>query len=151
MTSEHPTTGYVHAQTVRIYYEDTDSTGLVYHTNYLKFAERARTDMLRDFDFDHTRLLRDHGIAFVVRSLSVDFRQPARLDDLLQVRTRVTEMRGASMRMEQQISCNGIDLVRITLKLACITADGRATRMPLPLHAVFCQLVQNSPGSYGNG
>ena len=150
MTSEQSMTGYVYEQSVRIYYEDTDSTGLVYHANYLRFAERARTDMLRTFDFDHTSLSRDYGVAFVVRSLSADFRQPARLDDLLQLRTWVTEMRGASMLLVQQISCNGIDLVRISLKLACITADGRATRVPPPLYAVFCQLVQNNPGQ-GNG
>lgn len=137
---------YVHEQSVRIYYDDTDSTGLVYHANYLRFAERARTDMLRDFGFEHTRLLEDEGIAFVVRNLSADFRQPARLDDLLLVQTRIREVRGASMNMDQRICRNGVDLVRITLKLACITADGRATRVPPQLHAVFCQLVQSSPG-----
>lgn len=141
-----PGPGYVHEQTVRIYYEDTDSTGLVYHANYLRFAERARTDMLRDFGFDHTRLQRNEGVAFVVRNLFADFRQPARLDDLLQVQTRVRELRGASMDLDQSIRRNGLDLVRISLKLACITADGRATRVPPQLHAVFCQLVQSSPG-----
>jgi acyl-CoA thioester hydrolase len=140
------TPDYVHEQTVRIYYEDTDSTGLVYHANYLRFAERARTDMLRDFGFDHTRLLQQDGVAFVVRNLFADFRQPARLDDLLLVETRVRELRGASMNLDQQICRNGVDLVRITLKLACITVDGRATRVPPQLHAVFCPLVQSSPG-----
>lgn len=141
-----PTSDYVHVHTVRIYYEDTDSTGLVYHANYLRFAERARTDMLRDFGFDHTHLLQQDRVAFVVRNMFVDFRLPARLDDLLHVETRVKELRGASMSLEQQICRNDIDLVRITLKLACITADGRATRMPPYLHAVFCPLVQSSPG-----
>ena len=150
MTPETATPGYVHEQPVRIYYEDTDSTGFVYHANYLRFAERARTDMLRDFGFDHTRLAQRDGVAFVVRSLSVDFLRPAHLDDLLLVQTRVTEMRGASMRMEQRLCRNGIDLVRITLKLACITVDGRATRVPPQLYAVFCKLVQSNPG-HGNG
>jgi tol-pal system-associated acyl-CoA thioesterase len=148
MTTElsKPTHDYVHEQAVRIYYEDTDSTGFVYHANYLRFAERARTDMLRDFGFEHTRLLQDEKVAFVVRNLFVDFRRPAHLDDLLNVQTRIRAVRGASMELEQRICRNGIDLVRISLKLACITADGRATRVPPQLHAVFCRLVQSSPG-----
>ncbi len=148
MTTESllPTPDYVHVSTVRIYYEDTDSTGFVYHANYLRFAERARTDMLRDFGFDHTRLREKEGVAFVVRHLSADYRQPAHLDDLLHIRTQVSELRGASMSVDQRICRDGLDLVRIRLKLACIAADGRATRLPPLLHTVFCQLVQGSPG-----
>ncbi|NJO67672.1 MAG: tol-pal system-associated acyl-CoA thioesterase [Rhodospirillales bacterium] len=138
---------FVHRWDVRIYYDDTDSTGLVYHANYLRFAERARTDMLRDLGFDHTRLLAEDGIAMVVRRLSADYRQPARLDDLLRVETRIRTLRGASMDLDQTIRRNGIDLVRISLKLACITADGRATRVPPALHTVFGRLVDRSVDS----
>lgn len=137
---------YVHVHEVRIYYEDTDSSGLVYHANYLRFAERARTEMLRDFGFDHPRLLAEAGIAFVVRHLAADFRAPARLDDRVRVETRVAGQRGASLDLEQVIVGNGIDLVRIKLKLACINSDGRATRVPEDLHRVFGRLLVNTSG-----
>ncbi|MFO1154589.1 MAG: tol-pal system-associated acyl-CoA thioesterase [Rhodospirillales bacterium] len=137
---------FVHLHPVRIYYEDTDSSGLVYHANYLRFAERARTEMLREFGFVHPTLLEEEGIAFVVRELSADFRAPARLDDLLVVQTRVKLQRGASVDLSQSIVRNGIDLVRIKLKLACITRDGRPTRVPAPLSAVFARLLDKDPG-----
>jgi acyl-CoA thioester hydrolase len=141
----------VHVHWVRVYYEDTDSSGLVYHANYLRFAERARTEMLRGFGFLHPELLDRHGIAFVVRHLAADFRAPARLDDLLRVETRVAAQRGASVDLDQVILSNGIDLVRIRLKLACITRDGRATRVPEDLHRVFGRLLEHGSGrSDGN-
>jgi acyl-CoA thioester hydrolase len=138
--------GFVHGYRVRIYYEDTDSSGLVYHANYLRFAERARTEMLRDLGFDHPALLAEGGVAFVVRQLAADFRAPARLDDLLVVETRIKSQRGAQVDLQQSIVRNGIDLVQITLKLACITRDGRPTRVPAALSAVFGRLIDNNPG-----
>ena len=138
--------GFVHRHQVRIYYEDTDSSGFVYHANYLRFAERARTEMLREFGFVHPTLLAEEGIAFVVRELAADFRAPAHLDDLLVVETRVQLQRGASIDLCQSIVRNRIDLVRIKLKLACITREGRPTRVPARLGAVFGRLVDKNPG-----
>lgn len=138
--------GFVHRHGVRIYYEDTDSSGFVYHANYLRFAERARTEMLRTFGFHHPALLAGDGVAFVVRHLAADFRAPAHLDDLLVVETRIKSQRGASVDLQQSIVRNGIDLVRITLKLACITRDGRPTRVPAALGAIFGRLIDNNPG-----
>ena len=138
--------GFVHLFRVRIYYEDTDSSGLVYHANYLRFAERARTEMLRDFGLVHPALLARHGVAFVVRHLAADFRAPARLDDLLVVETRIKSQRGASVDLRQSIVGNGIDLVEIRLKLACITRDGRPTRVPAALNEIFGRLIDNNPG-----
>ena len=138
--------GFVHLHRVRIYYEDTDSSGLVYHANYLRFAERARTEMLRELGFVHPALLASDGIAFVVRHLAADFRAPARLDDLLVVETRVKSRQGASLDLHQSIIRDGIDLVQLTLKLACVTADGRPTRVPAALRAVFGRLIDNSSG-----
>jgi acyl-CoA thioester hydrolase len=138
--------GFVHRHRVRIYYEDTDSSGLVYHANYLRFAERARTEMLREFGFVHPALLAADGIAFVVRHLAADFRAPARLDDLLVVETRIKSQRGASVNLQQSIVGNGIDLVEIRLKLACITREGRPTRVPAALNAIFGRLIENNPG-----
>ncbi len=137
--------GFVHSHRVRIYYEDTDASGLVYHASYLRFAERARTEMLRDLGFVHPTLLATDGVAFVVRSLTADFLAPARLDDLLVVETRIKSQRGASVDLQQSIARNGIDLVQIRLKLACITREGRPTRVPTALNAVFGRLIDN-PG-----
>ena len=142
----HADNGFVHVYPARIYYEDTDSSGLVYHANYLRFAERARTEMLRDLGFVHPVLLAEDGIAFVVRHLAADFRAPAHLDDLILVETRVKTQRGASVELQQSIVRNGIDLVQIRLKLACINSDGRPTRVPSALNAAFGRLIDNNSG-----
>lgn len=138
--------GFVHLHRVRIYYEDTDSSGLVYHANYLRSAERARTEMLREFGFVHPALLAGDGVAFVVRHLAADFRAPARLDDLVAVETRVKSQHGASLDLLQDITRDGIDLVQLKVKLACITPDGRPTRVPAALRAAFGRLIDNSSG-----
>jgi acyl-CoA thioester hydrolase len=78
-----------HELAVRVYYEDTDAAGIVYHANYLKFAERGRTELLRSLGFDHRRLAQAHGLVFAVARCAIDFMRPARLDDLLHVRTEV--------------------------------------------------------------
>ncbi|WP_259782783.1 tol-pal system-associated acyl-CoA thioesterase [Aestuariispira ectoiniformans] len=122
--------GSVHNFATRIYYEDTDAGGIVYYANYLKFAERARTEMLRDLGYDHSRMTRDHGLMFAVRRCEADYRRPARLDDLLTIRTRVSDLRGASMAMEQQIMRDDELLVTVKVKLACIDQDGRPGRIP---------------------
>jgi acyl-CoA thioester hydrolase len=137
---------FVHSWPVRIYYEDTDCSGLVYHANYLRFAERARTEMLRSFGVRHRELWEGAGIAFVVRHLSADYRAPARLDQAITVETRVRRVSGASIELAQSIVSDGIDLVRINLKLACITTDRRVARVPSALHAVLARLVPNNSG-----
>lgn len=132
-----------HIFPVRVYYEDTDAGGVVYYANYLRFAERARTEMLRRLGIESSRLMAEEGIAFAVRHCAVDYRRPARLDDQLEVRTRLSGVGGASLEMEQRIvratrSCvawgahddDGIEVVRIVLTLACMTAAGRAARIP---------------------
>src|SRR5579863_10036206 len=77
---------------IRVYYEDTDAGGVVYYANYLKFAERARSEILRAAAFDHGLLAADHGVGVVVRSCTIDFLSPARLDDALEVRSRIATM-----------------------------------------------------------
>lgn len=119
-----------HALPVRVYYEDTDAGGIVYYANYLKFAERARTELLRRAGLTHGRLLREHGIAFVVRHCTIDFRQAARLDDQLIVHSRLTEAGRASLRLDHDIEREGETIVTVGLKLACVNAEGRAVRMP---------------------
>ena len=88
--------GRVHRFPVRVYYEDTDAGGIVYHSNYLNFAERARTEMMRGFGLDHLRLKAEQNLLFAVRSCEIDFRRPARLEDLLELRSTLVHLGGAS-------------------------------------------------------
>ncbi|MGY8991281.1 MAG: YbgC/FadM family acyl-CoA thioesterase [Rhodospirillales bacterium] len=126
---------------VRVYYEDTDSGGVVYYANYFKFAERARTEMMRSLGVESQKLMSEEGIALAVRHCEADFKKPARLDDLLTVSTRVLGIGGASVDAEQMIACNGTDLVKINLKLACMSLAGGPARMPDTVRATlenFC-------------
>jgi len=125
----------VHIFQVRVYYEDTDAGGVVYYANYLKFAERARSEMLRALGVDNVRLMQEDGVAFAVRRCEADYIKPARLDDLLEVATRLVEVGGASLVAEQAIRRDGVDLVRLRIALACMTRAGRPARMPKELKA----------------
>lgn len=118
---------------IRVYYEDTDAAGIVYHANYLRFAERARTEMLRAVGIAQSTLAREVGVAFAVRDCQIDYRAPARLDDLLEVRSRLVEQRGATLRAEQTIRRDGEDLVRLAVRVACVGRDGRPVRLPAGL------------------
>lgn len=122
-----------HVLPLRVYYEDTDAGGIVYHSNYLKFAERARTELLRLVGISQAELARRHGLAFAVRDCAIDYRAPARLDDLLEVRSRLTALSAATLRAEQCISRDGEDLVRLGVRVACVKLDGRPARLPSPL------------------
>lgn len=92
-----------HLLEARVYYEDTDAGGIVYHANYLKFAERGRTEWLRSLGFDHDGMRREYGLIFVVRAISIDYLAPARLDDLLTVETRPEGEGRASFKLRQTI------------------------------------------------
>ncbi len=121
----------VHVHPVRVYYEDTDAGGIVYYANYLKFAERARTELLRTNGIENGELMNTQRVAFAVRECHADFIKPARLDDVLEVRTRIVEIGGASLRMHQDICCNGEVLVAVHVKLACMDLDsGAPKRLP---------------------
>jgi len=122
-----------HVFPVRVYYEDTDAAGIVYYANYLKFAERARTEMLRAAGFDHHRLLQEHGMAFAVKRFAADYVAPARLDDALEVHTRVVNLRGASIDAQQDIKRDGRDLARCAVTILCLGPDGRPVRLPAEL------------------
>ena len=130
-----------HVFPVRVYYEDTDAGGLVYHANYLRFAERARTEALRSVGTEQGRMLAETGLGFVVRRMEIDFRAPAVLDDTLEVVTRMSDIGGASLRAEQTIRRAGATLVSLLLKLACIDRDGRPARLPADLRAALQSLT----------
>lgn len=118
---------------VRVYYEDTDSGGVVYYANYLKFMERAHTEWLRARGFEQDALLREQRLLFAVRSLSVDYHRPARFNDLLAVLTRLAGAGGASFLFEQTIRRDASTdiLCSARVKVACIDAETfRARRIP---------------------
>ncbi|HRW67703.1 MAG TPA: tol-pal system-associated acyl-CoA thioesterase [Candidatus Competibacter sp.] len=121
---------------VRVYYEDTDSGGVVYYANYLKFMERARTEWLRARGFEQDALLRDRRVLFAVRTLSMDYHRPARFNDLLEVISQVAEVGGASLTFAQSIrrADSTEVLCGARVKVACIDAENfRARRLPRQL------------------
>ncbi len=122
-----------HVFALRVYYEDTDAGGIVYHASYLRFAERARTEALRALGVPHAELAELCGLIFVVRRIKVDYLRPARLDDALAVTTRVASLAGAAVGLVQEIRCEGGDatLVRLEVDLAAVRrGDGRPARLP---------------------
>ncbi len=126
----------VHLHPLRVYYEDTDAGGVVYYANYLKFAERARTEMLRDLGFEPgggtgpPALAAVEGVAFTVSRCEVDYLAPARLDDELMVQTRIVKMFAATLEAEQIISRGATDCARLIVRLACVNGAGRPVRLP---------------------
>ena len=133
--------GGEHVYPLRVYHEDTDAGGIVYYANYLKFAERARTEMMRGAGITHVTLLGDHDAAFVVRRCVVDYRKPARLDDEIEVRTTIGRVAGAHIEAEQRVMREDALLANIDLKLGCIGRNGRAVRLPAPLRHALSELV----------
>ncbi|MFO1125353.1 MAG: tol-pal system-associated acyl-CoA thioesterase [Methylocystis sp.] len=132
-----------HRLPVRIYYEDTDFSGLVYHASYLRFMERARTEMLRALGLDQKALLEGAAgapIFFVVRSMDLDFQRPATMDDLLTVETETLELGGASLTLEQRVLRQAELLVRAKVRIVCVEA-GRARRLPPQVRAKFERLL----------
>jgi acyl-CoA thioester hydrolase len=125
---------------VRVYYEDTDAVGVVYHANYLKFAERARTEMLRRLGIEQARLRAESGISFVVRRGTLDFRAPARLDDDLVVATRLSTLGAASLELDQEVTRGGESLVLLSFQIAAIGRNGRPQRLPATLRAALLSL-----------
>jgi acyl-CoA thioester hydrolase len=118
-----------HRFPVRVYYEDTDMAGIVYHANYLKFVERARSDWLRTLGLDQNAL-REAGVVFVVRRIEADFLAAARFDDALEVRTTVGAITAARLRLTQEVLRGGEALFRAEVTVACATPGGRPTRLP---------------------
>lgn len=137
MTAAGTQKGAVFHYPIRVFYEDTDAAGIVYYANYLKFAERARTEWLRRLGFDHIRLKRDHDLVFAVRRCSADYIKPARLDDLVDVRTVVTKVAGATVEMDQDMYLDDTHLVSVRVKLACLDGNGAPMRMPAELRQVM--------------
>ena len=130
-----------HEMAVRVYYEDTDFTGIVYHASYLRFMERGRTNYLRLLGADQRALFEAAekeapGFAFVVRSMSIEFLKPARMDDLLAIVTAAEEVKGASMTLRQKVLRREETLIEAQVRVAFVSG-GRARPIPKPLRAAM--------------
>jgi acyl-CoA thioester hydrolase len=130
--------GREHQLPVRVYYEDTDFTGLVYHANYARYFERGRSDYLRLAGVSHTDLLdRPDPCAFVVTRLAIDFRKAARIDDALLIRTAYDAIKGPRMIITQSITRGADTIATAAVEAACITLAGRPRRAPPDLVALL--------------
>lgn len=126
--------GRVHVLPARVYYEDTDFTGLVYHANYLRYFERGRSDFLRLMGIHHNELFTaDPPLGFAVNRMTLEFVRPARIDDALIVRTAYESMRGPRIFISQQIERAGEILVTAKLEICCISLTGRPRKPPAML------------------
>jgi acyl-CoA thioester hydrolase len=129
--------GGKHHQPVRVYYEDTDFSSVVYHASYLRFMERGRTNYLRLLGADQRALFEQvereaPGFAFVVRSMQIEFLKPARMDDLLEVVTVPAEVKGASVLLHQEVTRGGDILIEADVRVAFVSG-GKARPIPKPL------------------
>ncbi|HEY5106551.1 MAG TPA: tol-pal system-associated acyl-CoA thioesterase [Caulobacteraceae bacterium] len=128
--------GREHHLDVRVYYEDTDFTGVVYHANHLRYFERGRSDYLRLAGVDHSALLdRPDPCAFVITRMEIDFRKAARIDDALVVTTAYDRIAGPRLHISQTIRRGGETIAKAAVEAACITPDGRPRRPPADLVA----------------
>ena len=130
-----------HVMPVRVYYEDTDFSGIVYHANYLRFMERGRSNYLRLLGADQRGLFEATereapGSAFVVRSMTIEFLKPARMDDVLDVVTEYEEIKGASITLKQQVRRGEDLLIEAHVRVAFVS-EGRAQPIPKPLRAAM--------------
>jgi acyl-CoA thioester hydrolase len=126
-----------HVMPVRVYYEDTDFSGIVYHANYLRFMERGRTNYLRLIGADHRALFAEAereapGFAFVVRAMQIEFLKPARMDDILEIVTEPEEVKGASVTLKQHVRRGDELLIEAHVRVAFVSG-GRARPIPKPL------------------
>ena len=130
-----------HRYAVRVYYEDTDAGGVAYHATYLRFAERARTEALRDAGIPHAELVRRFALMFVVRRLEVDYLCPARVDDSLTVITEPLAVGGATVTLRQDVRGPDGPCAVLTVRLACVrTGEGRPGRLPPRWRAVLADM-----------
>jgi acyl-CoA thioester hydrolase len=127
----------MHRHPVRVYYEDTDAGGIVYHANYLKFAERARSEWVRALGLDQKRLRAERGLIIVVRRMEVDFLRPAAYDDFLEVTTTLRGLGGARIELDQAVLRGDETLFVAAVTLVCVGTDGRAARLPEDLRALL--------------
>ncbi|MFA7275496.1 MAG: tol-pal system-associated acyl-CoA thioesterase [Pseudobdellovibrionaceae bacterium] len=130
-----------HILPVRVYYEDTDAGGIVYHASYIRYCERGRTEYLRAIGFENTTLREKTGIIFVVKRLEAEYVAPAKLDDLLSAHTRVISLKNTSFIMEQKILRAERVIFSMNVVIVCVDDLGKPVRMPEMLRDVFLKEV----------
>lgn len=126
---------------VRVYYQDTDTGGVVYHGSYLNFMERARYEWLRDLGFTVDTMIRSHKMIFLIRSLSIEYFKPAVLDDLLEIAVEVVEMGRSRITLQQQIVREQSTLASATVHAVCVGSD---TLKPISIPVPLRQKIENS-------
>ena len=131
----------------RVYWEDTDAGGVVYHAQYLAFLERARTEWLRAHGYGQERLRREFGLVFAVRAMTIDFRLPARIDDLLSVSVALRDCRRASLVLEQAVERDGVRLLDAEVRVAALDAEGFK---PRPIPAALYPLLKSLEAPRGD-
>jgi len=129
---------------IRVYYEDTDFSGLVYHASYLRFMERGRTELLRELGLTQRALVEQGALFFVVRAMEIDFRKPALMDDFLTVETAIASVGGASIGMDQKILRESELLVSAKVTVASVEG-GRAKRLPATIREKFEKILVTKP------
>ena len=120
----------IHSHEYRVYYEDTDAGGIMYHAQYISWCERGRAEYLREVGLNSSGIVANDGVMFVVRHLNADYFKPARLDDLLRVETSIKEMKNSSFIMNQSIFCQDSMLFSMTVTLVCVDGNARPVRVP---------------------
>ncbi len=125
-----------HVYPVQVFYEDTDMGGVVYHANYLKFIERARSDYVRKLGNDQNAM-RDAGIVWVVRRIEADYLAPAKFEDELIVETEVASVSGVRLTMDQVVTRDGTEVFRATVTAVCMNAQGKPVRLPAEIRALL--------------
>ena len=119
-----------HKNNVRVYYEDTDAGGVVYHANYLKYAERSRTEMLRKYKIEQEVLKNNYSIRFIVKDLFIEYYKAAILDDYLTIKSLIIKISSAKIKMEQEIYRKNTLLAKINITLGSINLEGKPSRLP---------------------
>jgi len=126
-----------HILPVRVYYEDTDAHGIVYHANYLKFAERGRTEYLRATGFDHHEIKEKYNLLLVIRHIEIDYLAPARLDDMIELCTKVLSRGRTSIVMEQVFTRDGKTIAKMKVTVVGVTPEGKPLLLPPVLREGF--------------
>lgn len=133
--------GPVFRYPIRVYYEDTDAGGVVYHANHIRFAERARSEMVRSLGMNQSELFADRGVAFAVAALSATYRSPARLDDVVIVETTVGRLGATALELVQRFLRQGAEIATVSVRIVCIGTDWRATRLPDDLRRSIAERI----------
>ena len=127
-----------HKVNFRVYYEDTDAGGIVYHSNFLKFAERGRCEMLRDLGYECSKFEEELGMMYVLKHADIEYKKPARLDDLLEVQTKLAFMRNTSFQMHQSVHKDGQEICTMLITLVCVDTNTiKPVRLPDILRKKF--------------